>query len=158
MSRSVLEDADLVGERVHLDHPLPGGVGDAVEIAADRDHAFVRDPALQFEHRAERQRRQARSFELLFGKGFVHHPLGRGVNAKVGHRAEPVGELSVEVVEIAERPAEEEVLADVAERPLDLALGLGPVGPAGFRVEAVMAGEVEQRAVVDDVGLRPPRR
>ena len=44
-------------------------------------------------------------------------------------------ELLVEVVEIAERAAEEEVLADVAERPLDLAFGLGPIGPAGARLK-----------------------
>ena len=41
--RTVLEDADLVRQRVHLDHAFPGGVRNAVEIAADRDHAFVRD-------------------------------------------------------------------------------------------------------------------
>ena len=76
------------------------------------------------------------------------------MNAHVGHGGEPVGELGVQVVEVAERPAEEEVLADVAERPLHLALGLRPVGPAGFRVKAVMAGEVEQRAVVDDAAFR----
>jgi hypothetical protein len=35
-------------------------------------------------------------------------------------------ELLVQVVEIAEDATEEEVLADVPERPLDLALGLGP--------------------------------
>ena len=46
--------------------------------------------------------------------------------------------------------AEEEVLADVAERPLDLALRFGPIGPAGARLKAVMAGEVDEGAVVDD--------
>ena len=60
-------------------------------------------------------------------------------------------ELRVEIVEVAEAAAEEEVLADVAERPLDLALRLGPVRPAGLRQEAVVAGELEQGAVVDDV-------
>src|SRR5512147_2933640 len=81
-------------------------------------------------------------------------PGGSWRNANVGHGGEPVGELSVQIIEVAERPAEEEVLADVAERPLHLALGLRPVGPAGFRVKAVMAGEVEQRAVVDDAAFR----
>ena len=41
----------------------------------------------------------------------------------------------------------------MAVRPLDLALGLGPVGAAGPGVEAVVAGEVDQRPVVDDVAL-----
>ena len=56
----------------------------------------------------------------------------------------------VQVVEIAEGAGQEEVLADVAERPLDLALGLGPVGLAGLGMEAVVAGQIDQGAVVDD--------
>src|SRR5580700_11257145 len=61
-----------------------------------------------------------------------------------------MAELIVQIIEVAEGPAEEEVLADVAERPFDLALGLGPIGPAGARLEAVMAGEIDKRAIVDD--------
>ena len=50
---------------------------------------------------------------------------------------------------------EEEVLADVAVGPLHLALGLGPIGPTGPRLIAVMGCEVDQVTVVDDVaGLR----
>jgi len=44
------------------------------------------------------------------------------VNADVGHGIEPGDELSVEVVEVAEAAAEKEVLADIAERPLDFPL------------------------------------
>ena len=72
------------------------------------------------------------------------------MHARIGDRIEPMTELVVEVVEIAERAAEEEVLADVAERPLDLALRFGAIGPAGARLKAVMAGEVDEGAVVDD--------
>ena len=148
-----LEDADLVGQAVHLDDAFAGRVRHAVEIAADADHALVRDPPLKLEHGAERHQRQGLEHELLFGKGFVDDALGRRMHARVGHRPEPMGELSVQVVEIAEQAGEEEVLADVAERPLDFPLGLGPVGAAGLRMEAVMCGTVDQRAVVDDVGL-----
>jgi hypothetical protein len=62
-------------------------------------------------------------------------------------------QLGVQVVEVLERAGEEEVLADVAVRPLHLAFGLGPVGPAGLRMIAVVAGEVDERPVVDDVAL-----
>jgi hypothetical protein len=48
--------------------------------------------------------------------------LGGGVDADIGDGIEPVDQLSVEIVEIAEVAAEEEVLADMAERPLDLPL------------------------------------
>src|SRR3546814_14481293 len=57
--------------------------------------------------------------------------------------------LFCEVGQVAERAGQEEVLADVAERPLDLALRLCPVGLAGARVEAVVAGQVDHGAVVD---------
>ena len=55
---AVFEDLHLVGERVHLDDPLPGGIRNAVEIAADAHHPFMGDPPFQFEHRAERGERQ----------------------------------------------------------------------------------------------------
>jgi hypothetical protein len=73
------------------------------------------------------------------------------VDPRIGDRVEPLAQLGVQVVEVAERTGEEEVLADVAVRPLDLALGLGPIGPAGLRVIAVVASEVDERPVVDDV-------
>ena len=72
------------------------------------------------------------------------------MHARVGDHIEPMTELLVQVVEIAEGAAEKEVLADVAERPLDLALRFGPIGPAGARLEAVVPGEVDEGAVVDD--------
>jgi hypothetical protein len=59
-------------------------------------------------------------------------------------------QLGIEIVEIAERAGEEEVLADVAVGSLDFALGLGPVGTASLRLEAVVAGEVNESAIVDD--------
>jgi hypothetical protein len=34
---------------VYFDDALPGGVGNAVEIAADRDHSFVGNATLQFD-------------------------------------------------------------------------------------------------------------
>ena len=76
------------------------------------------------------------------------------MNARIGDRIQPMAELIVQIIEIAEGPAEEEVLADVAERPFDLALGLGPIGPAGARLETVMAGEIDKRAIVDDEPIR----
>ena len=71
----------------------------------------------------------------------------------IGDRVQPLAELRVQVIEVAEAPGEEEVLADVAEGPLHLALRLGPIRPAGLGQEAVVAGEREQLAVVDDAAL-----
>jgi len=58
--------------------------------------------------------------------------------------------LGVQVVEIAEGAGEEEVLANVPIGPLNLSLGFRPIRSAGLRLEAVMSGEVDERAIVDD--------
>ena len=61
-----------------------------------------------------------------------------------------MAKLIVEIFEIAESAAEEEVFTDIAKRTLDLALGLGAIGLAGARLETIMAGEVDKGAVIDD--------
>ena len=48
--RPVFEDADLVGENMHVEHAPPGRVGHAVAVAADADHAFVRGAPLEAQH------------------------------------------------------------------------------------------------------------
>ena len=73
------------------------------------------------------------------------------MDADIGDGTEPIDELSVEVLEVAEAAAEKEVLADIAERPLDLPLRLRAIGSAGARLKAIM--QREQRAVVGDVAL-----
>ena len=66
------------------------------------------------------------------------------MDAGVGAGRAPGLELSVEIVEIAEAPRQEEVLADIALGPLDLALGLRPVGPTGARHGTVVAEQPDQ--------------
>ena len=75
------------------------------------------------------------------------------MHARVGHCVEPVAQLAVEILEVAEAAGKEEILADVAERALDLALCLRPVGTAGLGLEAEVPGQVEQRTVVDDQAI-----
>src|SRR3954454_15748641 len=75
------------------------------------------------------------------------------MQAGIGHRVEPVAQLEVEVVEVPEAARQEEILADVAERPLDFSLRLWPVGTAGLGLETEVAGQVEQAAVVDDKAI-----
>jgi hypothetical protein len=59
-----------------------------------------------------------------------------------------VSELAVQIIEIAEAAGEEEVLPDVAERPLDFTLGLRAVRRAGLRVEAIVARKVDERGCI----------
>jgi hypothetical protein len=54
---------------------------------------------------------------LLRRKGFVDHALRGGVQPRISDRMEPMLQLGVEIVEIAERAGEEEVLADIPVRP-----------------------------------------
>jgi len=151
---AILEDADLVGEGVNFDGASAGRIRHAVGIAADADHALARDAAHQAKHSAEWRHRQWAQVRAFFGEGLVDDALRRGVAARVGDGVEPMAELAVEIVEIAERPRQKEILPDIAERSLDLALRLGAVGPTGPRMEAEVAGEVDQATIVDDaVGI-----
>ena len=109
---AVLEDANLVGEDVDVEDAATRRVRHAVEIAADAHHAFVRDAPFELQDcpiRRERQRVQRRP---LLSKGFVDDALRGRVDAWVRDGVEPVAELRVEIIEVAERAAEEEVLAD----------------------------------------------
>jgi hypothetical protein len=56
---------------------------------------------------------------LLLGERLDDDPQGGRMNPRVGNRLQPFAELRIEIVKIAERAREEEVLADVAVRPLD---------------------------------------
>jgi hypothetical protein len=147
---ALLIDPDLVGQGVHLDHAPAGGIGHAVEVAAHADHALAGDPPLQAQHRVERSQRQRPQEGLFLSKGFGDDAACGGMHAGVGHCGKPVLQLPVQILEIAEGAGQEEVFPDVAEGPLDLAFGLGPVRPAGFGMEAEVAGQIDERSVVDD--------
>jgi hypothetical protein len=69
--------------------------------------------------------------QLLRGKGLVDHALRGSVHARIGNRVEPMSKRGIQVVKVAERAGGEEVFTDIPIWPLDLALGLGPVGTAG---------------------------
>jgi hypothetical protein len=68
--------------------------------------------------------RQGLQLGLLGRECVSNDPLSGSVDADVGNGIEPVDELNIEVIEVAEAAAEEEVLADIAERPFYLALRL----------------------------------
>ena len=128
---AVLEDADLIGADVDVEDAPTGRVRHAVEIAGNAHHALVRDAPFELENRSVGRERQRFEMRLFLGEGFVDDALRGGVDTGIGDVVEPTAELSVEIIEVAERTAEEEVLANVAERPFNFALGLGPVRPAG---------------------------
>ena len=128
---AVLEDARLAGVVPHVDDALARGVRNAVEVAAHGDHAVAADAPLDGERGAVGDGRQLDQPRHLLGEGLVHDAGGGGVDPWVGLRDAPMIELTVEIVEIAETPGQEEILADVAEGPLDPPLRLGAARAAG---------------------------
>ena len=87
----------------------------------------------------------------LLGEMLGDNALGRGMDARIGDLIEPLAELRVEIVEKTKAATEEEVLADVTQRALDLSLGFGRVWLPLLWQETVVAGKLEQGADVDDV-------
>lgn len=133
----LIEEMDRVRKLMHLDD-TPAPVGNAVVVAANRDEAVMADAALELEEGVERDCGQRLELGLLGREGLRHDALGSAMQPDVGNGVEPLGQLSVQVIEVAEGAGEEEVLPDVGEGPLDLSLRLGAVGPAGSGQEAVV--------------------
>ncbi|GAB6843684.1 hypothetical protein HNR00_001210 [Methylorubrum rhodinum] len=77
------------------------------------------DAPLQLEHGIEGYGRQRLQLGLLGGEGLRDDPLRGAVQSDVGDGVEPGPQLGVQIVEVAERARQEEVLADVGERPFD---------------------------------------
>jgi hypothetical protein len=97
-----------------------GRMRHAIEIAGNAYHALVRDAPFELENRSVGRERQRFEMWLFPGEGFVDDALRGRVDTGIGDRVEPMPELSVEIIEVAERTAEEEVLANnsgTAARP-----------------------------------------
>ena len=148
--RAVLEDADLVDVVLNFHDALPGRVGDAVEIAVDRDHTLVAHASLYGQDSAVGDRRQRRQARPFLGEGLVDGAPRGGMDPWVGDGGAPAVELGVQIVEVAEGPGEEEVLPDIAERPLDLSFRLGPIRAARPRDGAIMVQQRHEGSVVGD--------
>ena len=67
---------------------------------------------------------------------------------RICYGIEPMLKLAVEIVQVAERAAEEKVFADVSERSLDLSFRLRPIGATGPRLEAKVSGEIDEGAII----------
>ena len=48
---TILEDADLIGEDVNIEHPAARGVRDAIEIAAHAHNARMGEASFELQHR-----------------------------------------------------------------------------------------------------------
>src|SRR4051794_15950848 len=72
-------------------------------------------------------------------------PLARrGVHPHIGDVVEPLAALQIEVRVIDERPTVDEIVAEVPDGTLDLALGLRTVRPTRTRRKAPVMREAEK--------------
>jgi len=83
---------------------------------------------------------------LLFEEQLGRLPVGRPVDPLIGNGHDPVHQALVEMIQRVEGLAPQEAL-DVLDARFDLALGLGPVGPAQPRLEAPVGAEVPEDGV-----------
>ena len=113
----------------------------AVAAAQAPEHAGRRDVDRDGSPRGEAPpARRARSGRQTFP--------GRGMPADVGCALQSAHGLLVEIVVIRKRAAVEEALADVADRALHFALGLGPIGSARARHDPQYGATIWVRARV----------
>ena len=121
---SAIVDVQVFGESMDL-HGAPCRVRYRVLVALHAYHAVARQAPLHTQHRGVRMHGHRLERFSLLGERFVDPPPGRAMHALVGHRRAPVPELGIQIVQVGELGAEEEVLAHVAQHPLDFALGEG---------------------------------
>lgn len=105
---AAIQDADLVSQLMHLNRSARS-VGYAVIVAANRHEPIMADAPLQLDQGIEGAGRQRLEFGLLGGEGLGHNPVGGPVEADVGDRVEPEAQLGVQMLQVAEGSAEEEV-------------------------------------------------
>ncbi|SAY47034.1 hypothetical protein KRIGEM_03245 [Komagataeibacter rhaeticus] len=100
-----------------LDHATAGSVRHTVIIAGHRHHPLAADPPLDAQNSIVAQGRQWMQMGLLLCKMLLHDPPGGGMCPRVGDIRAPDVELGVEVIEIMEAAAKEEVLNNCRPPP-----------------------------------------
>ncbi len=147
---AVFKDPNLIRMALNLNDTFSGRVRYGVEIAADRDHAFMTDAPFHRENGIVRMRGQGCQTILFFGESLVDHPVRGGMHPGIGYLLSPCIELDIQILHVPERSAEKEVLADIAVGPFDFSFRLGPVGLAGSRRGAIVVQQSNQSRVVGD--------
>ncbi|MCQ9157232.1 hypothetical protein JZX93_17255, partial [Acidomonas methanolica] len=97
------------------------------------DHALAADAALDRQDGVIRMGRQGPQMGPLVGEVFCDDAIGRGMTPGIGDGLQPIVKAGIEFIKVAKTLPEEEILPDIAKRPLDLALCLGAIGLARAR-------------------------
>ena len=145
------EDAQHFAKWLNLHTTAGKAPGDRIAIAPEADHTVTG-------HLPGNGRLQPAGRNALQ----IKHPLlaepldraapGGAVNADVSDLHNPAFQFAVEMLQILETPPGQEVAFDVFDPRLDLALGLGPAGPAQPRDEAVVGGKIDKSRMKHAIG------
>src|SRR5205085_5543382 len=92
---------------------------------------------------------------LLLRQSAHRDDAGGAMHALIG-MYQPAGALIGEVGVAQEGPTVEEIPAEIADRPLHLALGLGSVGTAGPDAEAPVGSEAEELWILEQPAAGRP--
>ncbi len=124
-------------------HRLPDQAErDRVAIRFEADEIVLGDQPRMTRLVLEPRLRASRHQEGLLLREAINRPLvRRAVDADIGHRRHPRGELLVEILIVTERPAREKIAAEVFHAGFHLTFGLGPIRLAESWLEAPIIGE-----------------
>ena len=147
-------DLDRLPVGLHFDLPPRKTERHRVAVGLEGDQAVLGDvPDGAFLDDVARTPLRVEEKSFFLGEHLRRLPVRRAVDPLIGHGHDPPQKTDVEMIETLEALSPEEAL-DVFYARLDLALGLGPVGPMRPRLEAVMAAEVPEDRVPLEAGAR----
>ena len=137
---------------MHLDD-TPGAVGDAVVVAADRYQAIMADRRSSLSSASKGTAGRLCSSSCSAAKASATIRCVVPSKPHIGDGGEPIVELRVEVVEIAEAASQEETAVLACS-------WFWPGGPTSSRIETIVPAERNQRTIIDDapVGILDGQR
>lgn len=147
-------DLDRLPVGLHFDLPPRKTERHRVAVGLEGNQTVLGDvPDGAFLDDVARTALRVEEKSLFLGEHLRRLPVRRAVDPLIGYCNDPLQKTDVEMIETLEALSPEEAL-DVFYARLDLALGLGPVGPMRPRLEAIMPAEVPEDRVPLEAGAR----
>ena len=148
---TAVAEPDLVAVEAQLDSLVHESLGRAIEAAALAQVAIQWDAHAPGARPVEASGRQRPQHLSLLGQALGDREAAGCVPAGVADLLAPVGVPAVELGERAETPRRPEAALEIPHRRLDRALLARRRRRAGRRVEGVMAAQVEEAAIPEDL-------
>jgi hypothetical protein len=146
----LVEDLVVGGAFLHTDRLAHVFDRDRIARCAQHHQSIVGD--LPHLHPLVMIRRPgAQRCQLLVGKAIDRPFMGGSVNAQVGHLEAPALQPAVEFIPGVEAPARQSIALHILHSALDLTFSPRPVRLAGARGEAVVACEILEQRMPQDL-------